>query len=175
MSSFVSGRIGTFVIVFLSVLVIAGGILIWMRFPRSPGLEISVAVREETPYHDVTVNGAVNSPGIYSVQSGDTIEVILQAAGGTLPAGDTGSIQIIVPYTDELTGEQKIDINHAGSWLLEALPGIGTVLASRIVQYREQEGYFRNVRELTQVDGITLSVYEKIRDKITVTDGLSNH
>ena len=65
---------------------------------------------------------------------------------------------------------QKIDINRAEVWLLEALPGIGETLAQRIVDYRQQNGPFQHTNELLKVAGIGTTTYEQIKHLITVAD-----
>jgi competence ComEA-like helix-hairpin-helix protein len=65
---------------------------------------------------------------------------------------------------------QKIDINRAEAWLLEALPGIGPVKAQAIIDYRQQNGGFSDISEILHVPGIGKTIYEKIKDLITVGD-----
>jgi comEA protein len=65
---------------------------------------------------------------------------------------------------------QKIDINRAEAWLLEALPGIGPSKAQAIIDYRQQNGGFSHITEITEVPGIGMSIYEDIKDLITVGD-----
>jgi competence ComEA-like helix-hairpin-helix protein len=65
---------------------------------------------------------------------------------------------------------QKIDINRAEAWLLEALPGIGPSKAQAIIDYRQQNGGFGDITEITRVSGIGQSLYENIKDLITVGD-----
>jgi len=50
------------------------------------------------------------------------------------------------------------------------LPGIGEALAQRIVDYRTKNGPFRNIDELLKVPGIGTSVYDKIKNLITVSE-----
>ena len=69
-----------------------------------------------------------------------------------------------------MAGKCLININRAETWLLEALTGIGPTLAQRIVDYREQNGPFRNTSELTEVEGIGTAIYERIKHRITVAD-----
>ena len=74
---------------------------------------------------------------------------------------------------DEVISEtqpQKIDINRAEAWLLEALPGIGPGKAQAIIDYRQQNGGFSDIVEITEVPGIGDSIYADIRDLITVGD-----
>lgn len=63
-----------------------------------------------------------------------------------------------------------LNINVSTKEDLMLLPGIGQVLAQRIVDYRIANGLFSSVEELTQVPGISQSLVEKIKDKITVGD-----
>jgi competence protein ComEA len=65
---------------------------------------------------------------------------------------------------------QKIDINRAEQWLLEALPGIGATLAGNIIDYRQQNGPYHSIEDLLKVNGIGESTLGKIRDYITVYD-----
>lgn len=62
-----------------------------------------------------------------------------------------------------------VDINTATAEELEALPGIGETRAAAIVEYREANGPFRRIEDLTQVAGIGEGILEQIGDEITVT------
>jgi comEA protein len=86
-------------------------------------------------------------------------------------------IKITLSEETNATGEvsqasqpQKIDINRAEAWLLEALPGIGPVKAQAIIDYRQQNGYFSDISEVLNVPGIGKTIYEQIKDLITVGD-----
>lgn len=61
-----------------------------------------------------------------------------------------------------------ININTAGAAELETLPGIGASLADRIVTYREENGLFASVEEITNVYGIGDGKFAAIEDLITV-------
>lgn len=63
---------------------------------------------------------------------------------------------------------QTININKADAGALEALPGIGPALASRIVTYREANGPFKTVDSITQVKGIGPKMLEKLRPFIAL-------
>jgi len=65
-------------------------------------------------------------------------------------------------------GDGKININLASQSELTDLPGIGSVLASRIIDYRRQHGNFIRIEDLRNVTGIGEKRYEAIQDKITV-------
>ena len=61
-----------------------------------------------------------------------------------------------------------LDINTADAHQLQALPGIGPVLAQRIVAYREENGPFAQLQELLYVEGIGQTRMEQILDYITI-------
>ena len=60
-----------------------------------------------------------------------------------------------------------IDLNRAGVAELDALPGIGPVLARRIVEFRRQHGAFRRVEELRAVRGVGPRLLERLRPRVT--------
>jgi competence ComEA-like helix-hairpin-helix protein len=81
-------------------------------------------------------------------------------------AGITNSVAGL--SRDSSLQPQKVDINRADIWLLQALPGIGEVRARSIVDFRNQNGLFSTPQDLTRVPGISESVVEKIKAYITV-------
>jgi comEA protein len=66
------------------------------------------------------------------------------------------------------TATQILDINDAGYFDLQTLPGIGPVLAERIVAYRDSVGAFRSVNELSNVKGIGEKKLAGLKNRITV-------
>ena len=58
------------------------------------------------------------------------------------------------PSKPERVRPKRVDINHASAVELTALPGIGTVMAQRIVDYRERHGKFRRLEDLNRVRGL---------------------
>lgn len=64
---------------------------------------------------------------------------------------------------------EKVDLNRATEKDFEALPGIGPVLAERIVEYRQSRGAFREVDQLRHVKGIGKKKFERIRSLVGVT------
>ena len=82
---------------------------------------------------------------------------------GTDPDGTapTGTIQ---------NADGKININTPSVTQLDALPGIGPVLAQRIIDYRDEHGPFKNIAELSLVEGIGNERLMAIYDLITVED-----
>lgn len=63
---------------------------------------------------------------------------------------------------------EPLDLNRATSEELMALPGIGSVLAQRIIEYREAHGGFQTVEELLNVRGIGPKRLQQIRERVRV-------
>ena len=84
--------------------------------------------------------------------------------------GNSDNLELNIAQANITAAPQKININTAEEWLLEALPGIGPAKAKAIIDYRQKNGFFRNVDELTKVKGISASLLEKIKPLITVAE-----
>ena len=69
----------------------------------------------------------------------------------------------------EPDGPLVVNFNQATAEELKALPGIGPVLARRIVAYREEQGGFHSPEELIAVSGISRSSYKRLADRLTIT------
>jgi comEA protein len=69
---------------------------------------------------------------------------------------------------DSVGALSPVDLNQATSRQLDGLPGIGPVLAERIIEYRQRRGGFRNVSELRSVSGIGEKRYSALKGRVTV-------
>jgi len=158
------------IIAFLLVSLIAGGIVLAVKQNSHKPVEISLSQGAPLQYEgEIYIGGAVANPGLCPLRQGDTIESLIQTAG-LIPDADTGKIKIYVPTTGELSQPQRIDLNRAEVWLLDALPGIGPGRAQAIIDYRSQNGPFHRVEDLLNVEGIGESTLDRMRDFITVED-----
>ncbi len=156
--------------VFLVIAIIAGGVMLLIKHSKSQPVEI-VLSQTAPPEQSgkIYIGGAVANPGIYSLTEDDTIQALLSDAG-IKPDADLNYIKIYIPQEDENQSPQKINLNRAESWLLEALPGIGEVTAQKIVDYRNENGSFNRIEDLLQVKGIGEGTFDKTKDYITVSD-----
>lgn len=139
----------------------------------------------------IYICGAVNTPGVYQLPGNSRVCDAVAAAGGMTEEADlthvnqakllTDGEQITVLSKDEAAGTQPgtavsadgetalININTADEKVLQELSGIGETKAAAIVEYRESNGAFRTIEEITKVSGIGQGLYDRIRDKITVS------
>jgi len=163
-------RFYLFATVFLAIAAIAGGITLAVQHNRNQPVEI-VLSQTELPAQsgEIYIGGAVANPGIYPFKEGDTLQTLISDAAVETDA-DLSQMQLYIPHEGENQSPQRIDINRAEPWLLEALSGIGEVLAQRIVDYRSENGPFRRVEDLLHVSGIGEAIFENIRNYITVLD-----
>jgi len=163
-------RFYLFVTVFLVIAAIAGGVMLAVQHGRSQPVEIVLSQTGPPELSgELYIGGAVANPGIYALREGDTLQTLLSDAG-IEPDADLSHIELYIPREGEEQSPQKIDINRAEVWLLEALPGIGETRAQAIVDYRNENGPFKRIEDLLQVEGIGEGTFEKIKDYVTVSD-----
>jgi len=138
----------TLITILLVAIIAISSIVACSRYSQSQLVEISTPPAQELQ-GEIYIGGAVNNPGFYPLKAGDTIEALIQAAGGTIGSADLSQFKLYVLQTKDEEQPQKIDLNRAEAWLLEALPEIGETKAQAIIDYREQNGPFHNINELT--------------------------
>lgn len=147
--------------------------------PVDAGAGVSYTTVAETIV--VHISGAVLRPGLVTIPSSARIADAVAAAGGAEPGADLGGLNLAAPVRDgdqvvvPLFGEAPltnsdsgggIDLNHSSATELEALPGVGPVLAARIVAFRESNGPFNAVEDLLDVGGIGEAKLGAMRDAI---------
>lgn len=145
---------------------------------------------KETQNMYVDMGGEVMSPGVYKMKSGSRVFEAIEKAGGLTAKADTTAInqaeqvkdgqKITIPArtsrsstaesggTVSSPGTSMININTADSADLQEIPGVGPVTAEKIIEYRNQNGDFRQKSDIKNVSGIGDKTYAKMKDKITV-------
>ncbi|MGE0471081.1 MAG: ComEA family DNA-binding protein [Nitrospira sp.] len=87
----------------------------------------------------------------------------------------TPKIQEIDSQTRETQqGQSLLDLNRASAGEFEALPGIGAVLAQRVIAFRTSAGGFRTIEDLREVKGIGLKKFDRIKSLVTVSGSRSH-
>ena len=153
----------------LVIIIAIGSTIIWSSYSPGQPIEISIAPDQELQ-SEINIDGAVNNPGLYPLKGEDNLDDIIRAAGGITDSADLSRLKLYIPEAGKEEQPQKVNLNQAEAWLLEALPGIGEVRAQAIIDYRQQNGYFRNINELINIEGIGTATYEKIEHLLTVGD-----
>ena len=136
----------------------------------------------------VDVQGEVKKPGVYELPINSRVNDAIKAAGGSLQSSDLSFVNQarLIKDGEQIYIERKIsnaiartrssssslngilNLNRASAKELEKLPGIGPVLASRIIEYRKINGNFQSIDDLRKVQGIGASTLEKFKSKIRV-------
>jgi competence protein ComEA len=151
--------------------------------PLSP--EVAPASETPTEHQEVLVpvhvSGWVTSPGVVWVADGSLAISVIDAAGGALEGARLDLINLAKPVFEgdqlqvpgpEAAGSPEsgtdglVDLNTADETELQTLPGVGPVLAERIVAHRESIGRFESVEDLLDVVGIGETKLASIRDLI---------
>ncbi|MEW8993523.1 helix-hairpin-helix domain-containing protein [Clostridium sp.] len=145
----------------------------------------------------VDIKGAVKNPKEYELNEGSRIRDLIEIAGGLTAEADEEKIYFSKILEDEqcikiykigeevldseieAQGQQEkgtgtvdskgmININKATVEELMTIPGIGQTKAQSIVDYRNENGKFKSVDELTNITGIGAKTLEKLRDKVDI-------
>lgn len=156
---------------------------------EAPGTEIRTATAappaKDQAQVTVHVVGPVHRPGVVTLPAGSRVADALAAAGGVLPEAQPLTINLARVVVDgeqidphahagaasgqATSAGQLIDLNTADAEQFDELPGVGPVLADRIVSYREDVGRFESVDQLQEVPGIGLARMTELRDLVSVT------
>ena len=140
----------------------------------------------------VDVAGKVRRPGVVRLPVGSRVVDALRAAGGARPGVDIGLLNLARQLVD---GEQVVvglgagdggppvqgagagaggaasgvvDLNSATLADLDALPGVGPVLAQRILDWRSEHGPFTGVEQLREVAGIGDRKFQDLKSRVRV-------
>jgi competence protein ComEA len=151
---------------------------------------------EPTELADVVVHvaGAVAAPGLVVLSAGARVADAVAAAGGATADAATAGLnlartlvdgeQVWVPTGAEVAAglapaatrsasagqlpDGRVDLNWADATMLETLPGVGPVLAGRIIAHRDTNGPFEDAFQLRSVPGIGEATWLQLRDLVGV-------
>lgn len=155
--------------------------------------ENNITNKEITVY----VSGAVNKPGIVTLNEGDRLATAVEKVGGTTQKADLNGINMAIKLKDEMhyiiprIGEvvkdtesevisygnfnqaessktSQININTATIEELDKLPGVGEATANKIVNHRSESGEFKSIEEIKNVNGIGDKKFEEMKNLICV-------
>ncbi|CAN2164278.1 ComEA DNA uptake protein and related DNA-binding proteins [Candidatus Nanopelagicaceae bacterium] len=168
------------------VLVLSVFIVIRGNTQSSTAPEI-VPITLAEPEIFVDVTGAVNKPGVYTLTGKSRVIDAIKVAGDSAPGADLSTINLARVlndgeqiYVDSLVmnsaGQRvskktplgPININRATARQLDALDGIGPVIAARIVEYRKVNGSFLSIDDLQKVSGIGAAKFAQIKSKVRI-------
>jgi competence protein ComEA len=142
--------------------------------PKLPGATPAPAASSQPPDLVVDVAGKVRRPGLVKLPAGSRVADAIAAAGGALPQTSTIGMSLarkVIDGEQLVIGEPQpagstaqtsgsfassglLDLNTASASDLEGLPGIGPVLAQRVIDWRTAHGGFASVDQLREVSGL---------------------
>jgi len=136
----------------------------------------------------IDVQGEVKTPGVYELPVNSRVNDAIKSAGGANKNADLSYLNQARMLKDgeQIYVEKKVynatgttrknaatfsgilNINRATAKELDKLPGIGPVIAGRIIEFRKVNGAFQSIDDLRKVQGIGASTLEKFKSKIRV-------
>ena len=179
-------------LILLGGFLLVGATFIFLNHSTSAAALPAVKIPEMpsvAPVVVIDVAGKVNKPGVYKLPTGSRVVDAITAAGGAKKGVDLSDInlahvlsdgeQIVVgapKFTTTSKSKNKkvikpsgpISINTANAQLLDTLPGIGPVMADRIISYRTKNGGFKTIEELRKVPGMGASKFAQLSSLIKI-------
>ena len=140
----------------------------------------------------IHISGEVNNPGVVNIESDKRLSDAVDKLGGITENADLNNINLamkiedakhyiipklgeeiknneVVNYENQNNSDSnKININKATVEELDKLPGVGQATANKIINYREENGDFKSIEEVKNVNGIGNKKYEQIKNEITL-------
>ncbi len=159
--------------------------------------DISESTYQEDKMITIYISGQVKNPGVVTLENNKRLIDAIEILGGTTEDADLNRVNMALKIEDEghyiipKIGEEisddmlnnqnnklyngknedtqnKININSSSIKELEELPGIGEATANKIFKYREENGEFKSIEEIKNVNGIGDKKYEGIKDLISI-------
>ena len=171
------------------VLVFGGFIILsilgYFILPKEEIIIKDTNVEAEEEYIFVHIEGCVKEPGLIKVKYGTRVFELIEEAGGATEYADISRVNLASIVNDEqkvvipakvvnasddesIESGGLVNINTASKEKLITLSGIGESTAEKIINYREENGYFNTIDDLMNVPGIGESKFSALKDDITV-------
>jgi competence protein ComEA len=172
---------------------------IWLRFVAVSLLSVSLTLPAQAQFIKVSVSGAVNKPGKYTLPAGSRTIDAIQAAGGTRSDAQTAGLALVAPLKGDgyliipskkeapsqasravqsstaVAPNKAIDLNQATAEELANLPKIGPSTAAKIVQDRQVKGPYKSLADLDRVSGIGRGTLVKLSGVVTINGTIANY
>jgi competence protein ComEA len=165
-----------------------GGAVTQVELPKNLEASESAQPSSSANFGNVLIHvvGEVVSPGIYEIPTHSRVVDAVMAAGGLSAQAAECAInlareikdgeQLLIPSVasgcspgaSEVVGTVQVSLNQATVDQFDTLPGIGPTLASRIVEWREQNGGFTSIEQLNDVSGIGDKLFSGLTDLISL-------
>lgn len=176
-----------------SLVIVAAAALIWWLSAPVQQTPVATRIIRSVPSHAaqnvmVDVVGDVQRPGVVRLPSGARVVDAVAAAGGVLPRhrpivnmarlvvdgeqiviGGSANGQAAAVASTQTGKPGRLNLNQATAAQLDGLPGIGPVLAQRILEYRAAHGNFAHTRDLLDVPGIGDAKFTDLSAAVTVS------
>ena len=176
----------------IAVVIVTAG-LVWLNWPSpvsvpevtSPGIPIASNSQATVlplglDQIVVDVKGDVLTPGLVTLPAGARVADAIAAAGGVIPSADVTSLNLAERLSDGqmifignaqsmgLSSDPRVDLNLATQADLDSLPGVGPVMAGRIIAWRESNQRFHSIEELQEVPGIGPKVFANLKPLVRI-------
>ena len=172
---------------------------VWLRFVAVSLLSVSLALPAQAQFIKVSISGAVNKPGKYTLPAGARTIDAIQAAGGTRSDAQTAGLDLVAPLKGDgyltvpskkdapsqasqavqsstaITPNKAIDLNQATAKELANLPKIGPSTAEKIVQDRQVKGPYQSLADLDRVSGIGRGTLVKLSGLVTINGTVATY
>ncbi|MCG8482657.1 MAG: helix-hairpin-helix domain-containing protein [Clostridia bacterium] len=134
---------------------------------------------DEKPCVYVSIYGEVITPGVVIISEDARVKDVLDAVGGVTEEGNLTHVNLAEKLSDSkeiyisdnsqaVEQSNLININTASASRLQALNGIGEVLAQAIVEHRTKNGPFKKIEDIMKVSGIGQGKFNQIKEYISI-------
>jgi competence protein ComEA len=142
----------------LGMLAMTIGVVFWARWaPQPPGPDLPSATEK------VVASPAKNLQEKESRTAG--------SSGRSVQGSNIEAVAQLEPLNT--APHSRLDLNRASAQELESLPGIGAVMAQRVIAFRKSAGGFRRVEDLREVKGIGAKKFDRLKSLVTVSTAKS--